>query len=193
MKMSENIDKILPLLFKVKQELGSVTKSSDNPFFKSRYADLNQHLDVVEPVLSKHGLMLLQPPGRDEKGPFVETIIFEPNSGQFISTEISLVLSKQDMQALGACVTYGRRFSINSLFSLKSEDDDGETAVGRGKNKQTEATFGKTTQTTAASTTPIRSSFRSNKANKPLVNSETALTNTVKVLDPNSDSVEGWE
>lgn len=161
MKTSEKTDKIFQKLFEVKQELGSVTKKSDNPFFKSRYADLNQHLDTIEPVLASKGLFLLQPPTVESSGQtVVETTVIEPISGQFVSASMSLALSKQDMQQMGAAITYARRFILNSLFGMKSEDDDGETAVGRGNASKASNT---TSSTTSAPNTTKRSSFRKKK------------------------------
>jgi hypothetical protein len=67
MKKEEVVD-VLPKsetiytkLWKAKQEIGKVTKGSNNPFFKSKYADLNAILEATEPILLKHGLILLQP------------------------------------------------------------------------------------------------------------------------------------
>lgn len=133
MKMSQNTDKLFPALFKAKQELGSVTKSADNPFFKSSYADLNTHLEVAEPVLAKHGLFLLQPGGAGLNGSTVESVIVHAESGQWISSEMNLILAKNSMQDAGSAVTYARRYTLGALLSMKAVDDDGEAAVGRGK------------------------------------------------------------
>jgi hypothetical protein len=59
MKKEEVVD-VLPKtetlytkLWKAKQEIGKVTKGSNNPFFKSKYADLNALLEATEPILLK--------------------------------------------------------------------------------------------------------------------------------------------
>ncbi len=132
--MSEEVDQLLPALALVKKELKGVTKKSDNPFFKSSYADLNEHLDTVEPLLEEHELMLLQPTNATEQANFVITMIVHPESGQHISAVLSIP-KLADAQKIGAAITYFRRFGINSLLALKSLDDDGESAVGRGKFK----------------------------------------------------------
>jgi hypothetical protein len=123
-----NSDKILPKLALVKGELGSVTKSADNPFFRSKYADLNAHIDVVEPLLQKHGLILLQPTCRDQRGSYVRTVILDSESGQFVSSELDLILVKNDMQQMGSAVTYARRYTLGALLAMKAEDDDGNAA-----------------------------------------------------------------
>lgn len=133
--MSKEKGDLLEALFAVKKEIKGVVKKSDNPFFKSSYADLNQHLETVEPILEENGLMLLQPTTATDSGNYVVTTIFHVKTSQFISSVI-MVPALRDAQKVGAAITYFRRFGINSLLSLKSLDDDGETAVGRGKNKK---------------------------------------------------------
>lgn len=153
MKTSEKTDSILPKLAKALKELGGAKKSSDNPFFKSKYADLNTHLDVAEKALEAQDLMLLQPVDRDERGSFVESIIIDPETGQFVTSRMDLILNKQDMQNMGSAVTYARRYTLGSLLAMQALDDDGN-----------QATFGKTTQTTTTEVpAKARSSFRKSK------------------------------
>ena len=124
MKTSEKIDKLLPDLFKVKASILPLKKEAENPYFSSSYVDLNGVLDGVEPILEKNGFILLQP----VSGRIVETVLLH-SSGQFISSDMELVLSKNDMQALGSAVSYARRYSLMSLLGLKALDDDGNSAT----------------------------------------------------------------
>lgn len=130
MKTSEKTDQVLGSLLKAKAGIGAVAKDKKNDFHKSKYADINSFLEVVEPALVKEGLVLLQPTGKDEYGPFVETKIFHASSGQFISSRVDLILTKNDMQGLGSAVTYARRYSLQSLLALQADDDDGNGASG---------------------------------------------------------------
>lgn len=153
MRTSEKIDQILPKLAKALKDLGGVKKSANNPFFKSKYADLNTHLDVAEETLDKQGLILLQPVSRDERGSYVESIILDPASGQFVASAMDLILGKQSMQDMGSAVTYARRYTLGALLSMQALDDDGEASMGRAKGAPA------VTQTVAAPAK--RSSFRS--------------------------------
>jgi hypothetical protein len=118
----------------VKSELKAVAKDTANPFFKSKYATLNGHLEEAEPLLAKNGLMLLQPIGMTAEGkPYVETVVVHAESGQFVSSSMPLIVIKEDMQQLGAAATYARRFTLSALLSMQAEDLDGEDAVGRSK------------------------------------------------------------
>jgi len=156
MVVSKELDKILPALAKVKSNLGKVTKGANNPFFKSKYADLNTHLEVVEPVLNENGLVLLQPVSTNSDGNnVVESIVFHSESGQYVSSMMTLV-GETDMQKAGSAVTYARRYTLGSLLSMQAVDDDGEASLGR-KSKPSQAKPASTSKPTA------KSSFRKPK------------------------------
>lgn len=124
MKTSEKIDQLLPDLFKVKASILPLKKEAENPYFNSSYVDLNGVLAGVEDILSANNFILLQP----VTGRVVETILLH-KSGQFVSSDMELVLDKNTMQALGSAVSYSRRYSLVSLLGLKSVDDDGNGAT----------------------------------------------------------------
>lgn len=106
-----------------KQEIGKVTKGKDNPFFKSKYADLNAILEATEPILLKYNLLLLQP----VKSGLVCTQIIDIESGEMITSEIALP-NILDPQKLIASITYFRRGTLQTLLSLQAIDDDGNEA-----------------------------------------------------------------
>ena len=110
-------------LFEAKKEIGKISKDSKNPFFKSKYFDINSLLEHVEPILQKHDLLLLQPI-LDGK---VSTVIIDVESGDKVSSEISL-LGLKDAQKTGSEITYYRRYTAQSLLGLQAEDDDGNKA-----------------------------------------------------------------
>jgi len=134
MRVSTEMNELLPALAKVKESMSSVAKTSSNPFFKSNYADLNSHLDVVEPLLAANGLLLTQPVDNTELGNLVESTIYHVKSGQFITSSMRLV-GEVDMQKVGSAVTYARRYTLGSLLGMKAEDDDANNASGKQKSK----------------------------------------------------------
>ncbi len=167
MVTSASVDQILPALLSVKSKLEGVTKSSNNPYFKSKYADLNSHLDAVEPLLAQHGLALFQPISYDVvTGKNIVTSMIMHSSGQFIKSEMSLMTKEEDMQKLGSAVTYARRYTLGSLLSMKAVDDDGEAAVGRTEKVKVEKSEVKPVDSVAATpvatAAPRRPSFRKN-------------------------------
>ena len=111
-------------LFEAKREIGKISKDSTNPFFKSKYFDINSLLEHVEPILQKHELLLLQPIEEDK----VITSILDIESEKFISSGIKLP-NITDPQKLGSAITYYRRYTLQSLLGLQAEDDDGNKAV----------------------------------------------------------------
>lgn len=121
---------ILEKINKVKSEIGKISKDSTNPFFKSKYFDVNQLLEHVEPLLEKNGLVLLQP----IKEGCVTTEIIDIKSGEKIESSICLPPSN-DPQKIGSAVTYYRRYTLQSLLALQSEDDDGNKASGNDKKQ----------------------------------------------------------
>lgn len=122
-------------LLRVKKSLKAVLKKSDNPFFSSKYADLNAYLDEIEPKLQEEGLVLLQPCVlRPDGKQVVKSIIKDSVSDEYIESEMELLVEKKDMQKLGSAVSYARRYSLSALLAMQTnDDDDGNTASG---NKQ---------------------------------------------------------
>jgi len=118
-------------LWKAKQEIGKINKSADNPFFKSKYADLNTILDVVEPILHKYNLILLQPI-KDGK---VYSVIFDCENGEQLQSYIDLPVIN-DPQKLGGCISYFRRYSLQSLLSLSMQDDDANDVTQHVKQQK---------------------------------------------------------
>lgn len=115
----------------VKSELGKLKKDAKNPFFKSSYADLNSHLELIEPLLLKNGLFLTQPIITNGQKNLVSTTITEVTTGAEVSSQLVLP-DNEDMQKMGSAITYARRYTLGSLFGMQAVDDDGETANGRG-------------------------------------------------------------
>jgi len=103
-----------------KQEIGTVTKGSNNPFFKSKYADLNAILEATEPILLKYNLLLLQPVLNGK----VCTQIIDIENGDMVTSELLLpVITDPQKQIAG--ITYFRRATLQSILSLRAVDDDG--------------------------------------------------------------------
>ena len=117
-------------LNEVKKEIGAISKDSTNPFFKSKYFDINSLLKHVEPLLQKNGLLLLQPIIKGE----VFSEIIDIESGESVVSSIQLP-QIEDPQRIGSCVSYYRRYTLQSLISLQSEDDDANSASQAVKNQ----------------------------------------------------------
>ena len=113
-------------LFEAKKEIGKISKDSKNPFFKSKYFDINSLLEHVEPILQKHDLLLLQPILEGK----VITELIDVETGEKVNSEITLP-TLNDPQKLGSAVSYYRRYTAQSLLGLQATDDDANLASGK--------------------------------------------------------------
>lgn len=126
------MDKIL----KIQSEIGVLSKTETNPFFKSKYMDINGLLAQLLPLLEKHGLCVMQPLTNIAGKPAIATEIHHIESGATLLTEIMPLPDLQDPQKMGSAITYYRRYALQSLFLLQAQDDDGEGAKAKvGKSK----------------------------------------------------------
>ena len=132
MKTSESILKISPALLKAQKEIGSATKEANNPFFHSKYADLGEVMSVCKKPLNDNGIVILQPVGiSKEQIQYVETVLLH-ESGEFISTKMVLAPAKaNDPQAQGSAISYAKRYALQAMLFIPSEDDDAEMATSR--------------------------------------------------------------
>lgn len=132
---SESIVKLAVALSSFQAEVQDPAKNSDNPFFKSKYVELDDLLASVRPVLSKHGLVVLQEPSGEDKV-LIKTILIH-TSGEFIEFEpLTLKPVKNDPQGVGSAITYGRRYSLSSILGVAwDKDDDGNNASGKNSNR----------------------------------------------------------
>lgn len=127
-----------PALAKAQIELENATKSSKNEHFRSSYADLAAILEAARETYAKHGLSLVQLLSTtfDDSGVLVHCrSVLLHSSGQWIASTLSIRPAKPDAQGIGAAATYARRYGAAAIYNLAQEDDDGETAVGRGSSK----------------------------------------------------------
>ena len=127
MQKSESIATLAKALAKAQGEMENASKNSQNPHFRSKYADLAEIINTVRPILSKHGLSVTQFPSFDGTLAHVETIIAH-ESGEWMSGTTSSPVQKADPQGIGSATTYLRRYSLAAVCNLAQEDDDANAA-----------------------------------------------------------------
>ena len=155
MKQSESIAKLAFALVKAQAEMKPVLKDSTNPAFKSSYASLEATVDSVRPILSRHGLAVLQgetSPETDEgklTGFNVETVVLH-ESGEWISNAVFVPVEKPSAQGAVSALTYGRRAGLRAVFTLADTDDDGETAMNHAPRAATPSVRSAPTPTPSA-------------------------------------------
>ena len=141
MNKSNSIKEIATALSKAQGEFQNTKKEKVNPFFGKKYADLAALWDTCRPVLSKHGLSLLQGVSSNENNVTITTLLMH-NSGEWIESELGLHADQPTPQRMGSAITYGRRYSLSAMLGLAAdEDDDGnEASKENGKKKQQKKT-----------------------------------------------------
>jgi hypothetical protein len=123
------MQKIATALVKAQKAFGPALKTSTNPHFKSKYADLAACVEAVIDALNDNGIALVQQSHHCEDGVIIETL-FIHESGETISGgKFHVVAAKQDPQGFGSAMTYARRYSLQAACGIAPEDDDGNRAV----------------------------------------------------------------
>lgn len=102
------------------------------------YAELSTILEVINPLLKKHGLGFTQPP---QSGNIVHTIVFHAESGEMLTSDMEIpqgvkLGGMNDFQVLGSAVTYLRRYALSSMLGIVTDKDvDGAGAPVAGTTK----------------------------------------------------------
>lgn len=131
MVSSASILKIAPALLAAQKEMGNAVKDSTNPYFKSKFADLNSVREAVTPALHANGISILQLNVANEAKCFVRTTLLH-ESGEFICSDTEIVCKEAgNPQAYGSALSYARRYGLSSMLSVGAEDNDAESAMTR--------------------------------------------------------------
>jgi hypothetical protein len=111
-------------LFEIQKEIENIKKDAKNPYYNSTYATLEAVLEITKPLLNKHNILLTQ----KCEGNKLTTCLIHFHSGEEISSTLDLI-NIPDMQKLGSAVTYARRYTLQSILAIGSEDDDANEAI----------------------------------------------------------------
>lgn len=128
---SPELKNIFGALAKAQAEMQVAGLTNENPYFKSRYADLAEVVRASRPSLTKNGLAVVQQILPNDDGQSILHTILCHMSGEWIETRMRIIPPKNDIQTLGSYITYLRRYSYAALVGIvaSDEDDDGEVAM----------------------------------------------------------------
>lgn len=131
MKRPSDIDKLAPALVKAWAKIDGAVKDSNNPHFRSKYADLSSVMAACKTALAENNLAVLQPLCKAPPGFIGVSTIIVHDSGQTLASEPVFIPFKdaQNPQAAGSAVTYARRYALSSMLGICPEDDDGNAAT----------------------------------------------------------------
>lgn len=132
MQMSDNVQELFAGLVKLRAKIKQPSKLKSNPFFKSKYVDLEGVQKAIDDAKEGTGIDYTQfietsPDGMTG----VSTMIYSDKGDYIISDPLYLKPAKNDPQGNGSVITYSRRYQLSSMFGISSDiDDDGNNASG---------------------------------------------------------------
>lgn len=127
MMRSEQINEISKAMSLAQGSIRGAKKESQNPFFKSHYADLQSVWDAIREPLSKNGLSVFQVTYLSGDLIILNTLLSH-SSGQWVSGDYPIRPVKNDPQSLGSAITYARRYALMGIIGVCPVDDDGNAA-----------------------------------------------------------------
>ncbi len=133
---SDNINELMGALAKAQGKMSGAKKDSSNPFFKSKYADLNAVWEACRDALSENGLAVVQTVRERDTGDICLHTTLGHASGQWMASSMPIRIKSDgktnELQMLGSSLSYLRRYSLAALVGVApaDEDDDGNAGTG---------------------------------------------------------------
>lgn len=121
-------------LVRAQKAFGPALKTSANPHFKSRYADLAACVEAVIDALNDNGIALIQQTHENDTGVVVETTFVHESGEVFSAGRLYVPAAKHDPQGYGSALTYARRYSLMAACGHAPEDDDANAATAAVRN-----------------------------------------------------------
>lgn len=129
MSQSDQLNELATALARAQGQMDSAKKDADNPFFKSKYADLASVVNAIRAPFSENGLAYVQLPVPCEGDEVAVDTVLMHASGQWISSRTQVPVTKQDAQGYGSALTYARRYGLQAIAGVAADDDDGNAAA----------------------------------------------------------------
>ena len=129
MRTSESLKSIIPDYLKAQEEIHNIAPNKKG--YGYDYVDLALIIDRCKPVLLRNGLIIIQSVGEAEQGISITTRL-QHVSGEYVEDTFSLPLTTMkgvnNVQAMGASITYGRRYGLSAILGIATDEDvDGVT------------------------------------------------------------------
>jgi len=144
-RTSDQIEVLSAAMTAAQSKFGAAIKSSQNPAFRSKYADLSSIIDATLEQLNAEGIACMQHPaltwsgeGDNREAMITVTTRLQHKSGQWMESDLSIPAVQRDRfdaQSCGSALTYACRYALQSICVVPREDDDGNQASGRGSTE----------------------------------------------------------
>lgn len=133
MKTSENIEQLATALSIAQGMMEPAGKDAKS--HQAKYATLLSVRESSRVALAKNDLSIIQAPIiADQRAGVITRLIHK--SGQWIETELSIRLAKDDAHSIGSAITYARRYAMSSMLGIVADDDDDGALAMANHSKQ---------------------------------------------------------
>lgn len=127
--MTETKSGLMEAIQNVQQQAEMVKKNADGQVGqgKFKYANLAETWLTVKQLLKDNGIVVIQSPtstSGTSQGQFFKTTLHHIPTGEEMTEIMGMVLTRQDPQALGAAITFYRRYMLTSMLGLIPDDDN---------------------------------------------------------------------
>lgn len=130
MERSESINELVAALAKAQGAMLPAARDSSASIRSAKgdygytFADLAAVMGACRAALASNGLAVIQPPETFAGGTVGLTTILAHSSGQWVSSVLELAFNPSSMQSLGSAITYARRYALQSMVGVVTDDDD---------------------------------------------------------------------
>jgi hypothetical protein len=137
MDKSENINELATALSKAQLDIKAAKKTSTNPYYKSKYADLLDTWEAARESICKNGLAICHTMGKEDGQLMLYTTLMH-SSGQWMKSTFPIICKdEKDIQKMGAAITYLKRYCLGAILCIcTDEDDDGDSNGYKDENKK---------------------------------------------------------
>lgn len=145
---SEQINELVSALSKAQGIMNGAMKDSKNPYYDSKYADLNSVWTACREALSKNGLAVIQVMQNVNDQLMLVTTLGH-SSGQWMKSFLPINISsepevdkygkpkkKNQLHALGSALTYLRRYALAAIVGVAPDEDDDGNEVNKAYEKK---------------------------------------------------------
>lgn len=137
-QQSPSIGRLIEALAKAQLKFGTIFKESENPAFRSKYADLATVIAATQKALATEGVVVIQSPTTKGKDLTLNTMLAH-SSGEWLSSDLTMpatMREKFDAQSIGSAITYARRYALQAITGTSADiDDDGNAAADQGSTQ----------------------------------------------------------
>lgn len=129
---SASINELASAMSKAQSAYARIDLNRENPYFKSKYADLDSIVEATRSGLSKNGIFFTQTIHLDDGATILHTELLH-SSGQWIKSMTRILPAKNDPQTYGSTLTFMKRYAAAAILGVTAShdplDDDAEVAM----------------------------------------------------------------